>query len=94
MWVLSRYFSLMVGSKVPANNEKWQNFQRLLEISRYLFAVNIHPDDIGVLDVLITEHHRQFLVLYPTVKVIPKMHFLLHYPRLIMLYVCELDIIV
>lgn len=89
MWVLSRYFPLMVGSKVSLDDSKWMNFQQLLKISRYLFAIapSIHLDDLGVLDVLITEHHRQFLVLYPHINVIviPKMHFLPHYPRLIMM---------
>ena len=85
MWVLSRYFPLMVGSKVPPDDRKWMNFQQLLEISRYLFAPSIHLDDLGLLDVLITEHHRQFLILYPHINVIPKMHFLLHYPRLILM---------
>ena len=85
MWVLSRYFPLMVGSKVPEDDIKWINFQKLLEIARYLFAHEIDEDDLGVLDVLITEHHRQFLILYPNKNVIPKMHFLLHTPRLIKL---------
>ena len=37
-------------------------------------------DDLAVLDVLLTEHHRQFVALYPEERLISKMHFLLHTP--------------
>ena len=83
MWVLAQYLPLMIGHMVSCDDSNWLNFLLLLEISRYLFAPRIDDDDIAVLDILITEHHRQFQVLYPGVPIIPKMHFLIHSSRLI-----------
>ena len=38
----------------------------------------------GVLKILIEEHHIQFKTLYSAALVIPKFHFLVHYPEQIM----------
>uniref|UniRef100_A0A1X7V576 C2H2-type domain-containing protein n=1 Tax=Amphimedon queenslandica TaxID=400682 RepID=A0A1X7V576_AMPQE len=37
-------------------------------------------------DVLIEDHHEEFVRLYPFVAVTPKMHYMVHMPRLMMLY--------
>ena len=83
MWVFCRYVPLMIANKVPEDDLKGINFLKLLDISKYLFAPTIDKDDLAVLDVLLTEHHRQFVTLYPEERLLPKMHFLLHTPRLI-----------
>jgi hypothetical protein len=86
MWVLVRFLPLMIGLFVPELDPHWTNFIRLIDISKYLFSSSLDVDDISCLDVLITEHHQEFLNLYPDIDVIPKLHFLLHTPRLIMQY--------
>ena len=75
MWVLCCYLPLMIGEMVYENDSYWCNFISLLEISRYLFGPKLDEDDLAVLNVLITEHHRRFRVLYPSVSVISKMHY-------------------
>ena len=84
MWVLGRYLPIMVGSHVPDDDVHWCNFLLLLKMAKYIFAPNITIDEVASLDILITEHHRDFITLYPDISVIPKMHFLLHVPRLIL----------
>lgn len=46
----------------------------------------IAPGTIGYLRVLIEEHHTQFKTLYPEHSIIPKMHYMLHYPSQILRY--------
>ena len=87
MWVLCRFLPLMIGDMVSEDDPYWLCFLTLLKISQYLFAPKIDGDDVAYLDVLITEHHQKFCILYSDVNVIPKMHFLIHTPRLILKYV-------
>ena len=63
MWVLCRYLPLMIANKVPEDDLKWINFLNLLDISKYLFAPTIDKDNFAVLDVLLSEHHCQFVTL-------------------------------
>ena len=74
MWVLGTFLPLMV----------WLNYIRFGSIIFvWLTFQNIcllQHDNVACLDVLITEHHRSFLDLYPHVDM---MHYLLHTPRLI-----------
>ena len=63
MWVLCCYLPLMIGEMVYENDSYWCNFISLLEISRYLFGPKLDEDDLAVLNVLITEHHRRFRIL-------------------------------
>ena len=44
----------------------------------------LSADVCAILKVLIEEHHRLFISLYTEDKVIPKFHFLLHYPKQIL----------
>ena len=73
----------MVGHFIPSSDEFWENFLVLLEILDLLLAPEITEDETAHLESLIFEHHTQFLELYPDVSVIPKMHFMVHMPRII-----------
>ena len=73
----------MVGQHVPDDDENWLNYLLMLEISDYLFAPIISADEAAYLSILIKEHHSRFKNLYSSASVIPKMHFLIHTPRLI-----------
>ena len=74
---------MMVGHKVPEGDDNWLNFLELLTIVDPLLAPDISPDDAAHLSVLITDHHQQFKELYPHASITPKMHYLLHMPKLI-----------
>lgn len=83
-WLLSRLTPFMVAEFVPEDDCKWKNYLLMLEIADHLFAPAITRDEVGYLKVLIEEHHSAFCVLYPSASVIPKMHYLVHSPRLIL----------
>jgi len=73
----------MIGEKVPIDDEHWNNFLLLLTILDYIFAPVISPDCIAHLKDLIDEHHQCYRELYPTCSIIPKMHYIVHYPECI-----------
>ena len=47
-------------------------------------APEITHDEVAYLQVLIRDHHTAFMKLYPAASIIPKMHYIVHMPRLIM----------
>ena len=59
----------------------------LLEINDSVYSPIVNVDTIGILEGLIEEHHVIFLILYPGRSVIPKMHYMVHYPSQILRYV-------
>lgn len=73
----------MIGEKVPREDEHWNNFLLLLTIQDYVFAPCISPRSISYLKGLIDDHHQTFKDLYPTSSIIPKMHYMVHYPECI-----------
>ena len=75
---------MMVGHKVPEDDDYFQNFLDLLAILDLLLAPEITEDLVAHLSVLISDHHQQFKELYPHASIIPKMHYLVHTPRLIL----------
>ena len=55
----------------------------MLEITDYLLAPEITPDEVAHLKVLIETHHSAFVEIDPDSSILPKMHYLVHIPRLI-----------
>ena len=87
MWCLGRLLPLMIGDRVPNDNERWKNFLLLLSIMDYVLAPAISLDCVVHLRELIRDHHETFKELYPTCSIIPKMHYIIHYPECIEKYV-------
>ena len=71
----------MVGEHIRESDRHWENFLTLLHIMDYLLAPKI-THEVSHLKFLIEEHHSMFK-LYTDASVIPKMHYLIHTPRLI-----------
>ena len=80
MWCLGRFLPSMIGSLVPEDDEQWQLFQIILEITDLVLSPLATERSMGVLEGLIEEHHHTFIQLYSGRSVIPKMHYLAHYP--------------
>ena len=80
MWCLGRFLPLIIGNLVPSEDERWQLFNILLDINDIVFSPVVNEDSIGVLEGLIEEHHATFIGLYPGRSVIPKMHYMIHFP--------------
>lgn len=83
MWLLGRILPLLIADHVPSDDDYWQLFLQLMEIVDHLFCPEACEDQVGYLSVLINDHHKEFIKIYPNESVIPKMHFMVHMPRLI-----------
>jgi len=81
MWCLARFLPLILGANVPETDEKWQLFLQMLEITDIIFSPVTSPNQSANLALLIEEHHLAFKRLYPNCSIIPKMHYVVHYPR-------------
>ena len=90
MWCLAKFLPLMVGGVVP-NDDKHSfgnitlletrlNNITLLEIIDIVFSPAVSTDDLGVLEGIIDEYLHYFIQIYPGKSVIPKTHYLVHYP--------------
>ena len=80
MMTLCRVLPLIVGDKVPADDEHWNIFLLLLKICSIAVAPTCTHDVIAYLEVLIAEYLTTFRELYPEKMLIPKQHYMLHYP--------------
>lgn len=78
--LLCRTIPLMVGDCVPEEDEHWRCFLLLLKICDIVFSPIIPKGYCAVLKLLIEEHHSLFKLLYSSSMIIPKFHFLVHYP--------------
>jgi hypothetical protein len=84
-WCLVRNLPLMLGSKVPVSNPQWQVLLLLLlDCLDIIFAPTVTEGMIDMLAYLIDDHHSLFLSVFPSQKLLPKHHFLIHYPEFLM----------
>lgn len=82
-WCLLRVLPLIIGSKVPEQEPVWHMLMTLKDIVD-IFMSPVHTEEsICHLESLISEHRSRFLKVFPQHKLIPKHHFLEHYPQLI-----------
>ena len=72
----------MIGSHIPEDDAYWCHYTSLLQIVQYALAPEINKDEVALLQVLITNFLSEFTDIYPGASVIPKMHYMLHIPRL------------
>ncbi|XP_040073555.1 uncharacterized protein LOC115323428 [Ixodes scapularis] len=83
---LFRFFSLLVGDVVPKDDDAYSVYLALRRIVDIVCAPQLTTNTIPYLKVLISDFYSAFTQVFPEVNVIPKMHYLIHYPRLIRLY--------
>ena len=81
---LALYLSLIIGEFVPEEDDHLALFCSLLQIVRIVFSPVIRKQQMLYLQVLIEDHHQTFKELYPDCTIIPKMHYLVHMPRVIL----------
>ena len=86
MWLLAVTTPLLIGDLVPEDCESWTLYITLLKICSIACSWNVKPSCISYLRILIEEHHCKFRLLYPDKTIIPKMHYMVHYPRQILKY--------
>lgn len=79
MWPCGRLLPLMVGDCIPEKDCHWQCFVNLLRILCVGTAVEITPEAIDILQILIDDYLWQFNRLKPS-SMTHKMHYSLHFP--------------
>ncbi len=82
-WTLIRLLPLMIGHKIPLNDPAWNVIMCLKDIVELVVAPTQTEASLSYLDAKISEHRLRLLSAFPQVKLIPKHHFLEHYPTLI-----------
>ena len=83
MWCLARLLPLYIGEHIPVGDPHWENFLLLLTIVDYCLAPLVSEDWAAYLHEIIDVHHKEFKVLYPSFRLTPKMHYIIHYPEII-----------
>ena len=78
--LLLHILPFLIGSKVPESDFNWKCFLLLRQIMEIVFCPVVTNSMAVSLKILIIEHHKAFVSLYPSCF-IPKMHFLIHYPE-------------
>lgn len=76
---LVRNIPLLFDDIVPEGNQNWLLLLVLLQIINIVLSLGMTV----LLKHLIMEHHELFKELYPDRKLIPKHHFMIHYPSCI-----------
>lgn len=89
MWCLSRVLPLIIGDFISHDDEHWENYLRLLQIEEIVFAISTTPRLAACyLEVLVAEYLEEFKRKYDR-ALIPKQHFMVHYPKQILRFVCN-----
>lgn len=91
MWNFGVLLPLLIGDKVDEDDSRWECFLYLLEITKICTARVISVEQADYLRALIVEHHTLFRSCYPDNSVTPKMHYMVHFPRLLTRYVTRLE---
>ncbi len=80
---LMQNLPLIIGENLVGNSN-WENFLRLISIINLTFSFCYNDRTINELDHEIKLYLVNFSLLYNDVKLIPKMHFLCHFPKQMM----------
>lgn len=85
-WCLLRLIPLIVGKLIPEDEPAWQLILDLKDIVD-LVVCPIHTNEsIAYLESKISEHRYRYQELFPERRLLPKHHFLEHYPAMIPLF--------
>ena len=85
-WQLALMLPFLIGQYVPNCDENYENFIDLLKIINICVSFEIHADDIVALQQLICIYLSTFVKLYGQNFMTPKMHYLIHLPRQILMF--------
>ena len=84
MWNLAVYLPLMIGELVPECDKEWECFLLLLEILQICVSSVFSVDLVEYLRVLIDMYLTLFRECYPNKNIIPKQHYMVHFPSQIL----------
>ena len=82
-WTLLRFLPFVIGHIVPEDEPAWLVILDLKDIAELVVAP-VHTDEtVAYLEAKIYDHRQRHLDLFPHVKLLPKHHYLEHYPQMI-----------
>ncbi len=82
-WALIRLLPFIIGHRIPLNDPAWLLLMSLKDIIELVVAPVHNKESVAYLDSKISEHRHRFQEVFPNEGLIPKHHFLEHYPTLI-----------
>ena len=80
MWTLARNLPVMIGDLIPEGDMYWDTFLTLLDILDICMAQVVSNDMAAHLNLLIRDHHEAYREIYPDKPLLPKQHYMVHYP--------------
>ena len=80
MWTLARNLPAMIGDLIPEGDRYWETFLTLLEILDICMAPVTSEELTWHLSLLIHGHHESYKEIYPEKPLLPKQHYMIHYP--------------
>lgn len=82
-WCLFRMLPQLYEDTIPEDNPHWMAYLADRDLADTILASKISEDCITYLQVKVQEFLELFTTQYPNAALIPKLHFLLHYPKYI-----------
>lgn len=82
-WSLLRFLPFLVGHLVPPDESAWQVLMELKDIVELVVAPVQTAESIAYLESKICDHRRRLQEVFPELKLLPKHHYVEHYPLLI-----------
>ena len=76
----------MVGHLIPEDDQHWLNFLRLLQITTLCLSPVTSERTYSTMMYLIACHNKTFLELYPSNSFTPKLHYMIHFPKQMILF--------
>ena len=87
MWLLARILPLLVGDYADEEEDQhWQLYLQMMDIVDLIFCLKTSHDHAAYISTLISDHHSTLCQLYDGWSIIPKMHFMVHMPKLMIRY--------
>lgn len=77
---LVKNIPLLLCDLIPTGNKNWTLLLLLLQIMNIVFSPSLTQGMTYYLKHLIADHHKLFKALYPHKSLLPKHHFMIHYP--------------
>ncbi|CAN7940080.1 unnamed protein product [Ixodes hexagonus] len=81
-WFLFRLFPLIFGTSVQEENKHWGVLLQLDGIVDIVLSEEIPEDWNSYLEVLVADFIQAFTETYPAARVLPKVHYMVHYSRM------------
>ena len=84
-WSWLRLLPFLIGPQITEHDPAWQILLDLKQIVELVVAP-VHDESIAYLESKISDHRQRHQEVFPQKRLLPKQHFVEHYPKLIRLH--------